>query len=329
MPRKLTVVKPRVDPAIATLVDDYLTACRARGLSPKTVNEGYGYPLRSVFLPFCAAQGIREPRQLTGQLLDRLTSHLLTEGGTRGALSKHSVDSYVRAINHFLTWLAKEGALAGHVNARGKTTASIKAQQPRLPKRLVDVLSRQEIQALEDAAQTERDKLIVRLLADTGIRLGELVGLRTGDVVRRGRGNAYLQVHGKGESDRLVAIPQLQHRVERFIQHGRPKDSLSNHLFLASRRHGTHGYEALTTRGVHQLIRTLGQKVELGKRVYPHLLRHSYATFALQKGMNPIQLAEILGHRSLVMIQNVYAHLSPSDSYEAMAKLLLAENGGR
>ena len=77
---------------------------------------------------------------------------------------------------------------------------------------------------------------------------------------------------------------------------------------------------------MHQLLRTLGQKVGLGKRVYPHLLRHSYATFALQQGMNPIQLAIILGHRSLVMIQNVYAHLSPSDSYDAMAKLLLAQD---
>jgi len=315
MPRKLTVVKPRTDPAIASLVDEYLTSCRARGLSPKTVNEGYGYPLRSVFLPFCAAQRINEPSQLTPKLLDRLTSHLLTEGGTRGPLSKHSVDSYVRAVNHFLGWL----------HQRGDVEATLKAQTPKLPRRLVDVLSKQEIQALEDAAQTERDKLIVRLLADTGLRLGELVGLRTTDVVMRGR-QAYLHVRGKGESDRLVAIPGLQHRVERFMQHGRPKDSLSDHLFLASRRRGSSGYEALTTRGVHQLIRTLAQKVQLGKRVYPHLLRHSFATRALAEGMNPIQLANILGHRSLVMIQNVYAHLSPSDSYAAMEKLLFTED---
>lgn len=45
--------------------------------------------------------------------------------------------------------------------------------------------------------------------------------------------------------------------------------------------------------------------------------------------MNPIQLAEILGHRSLTMIQQVYAHLSPSDSYAAMQKLLLARDGER
>jgi integrase len=57
------------------------------------------------------------------------------------------------------------------------------------------------------------------------------------------------------------------------------------------------------------------------KRVYPRVLRHSYATWALARGMNPIQLAQILGHSSLAMIQNVYSHLSPSDAYEAMLRL--------
>jgi integrase/recombinase XerD len=327
MPRKLTVVRARPDPRIAQLVDDYLASCRAGGLSPKTINEGYGYPLRGIFLPFCADQHITEPSALSTKLLDRLTSHLLTEGGKRGPLSKHSVDSYARAINHFLTWLAKEGELAGTVNAKGKTTSNVKAQQPKLPKRQVDVLSRDQIQLLEDGAQTERDKLIVRVLADTGMRLSELASLRLGDLVNRGRDGVYLHVRGKGERDRMVPIPGMHRRLERYIQHGRSKDGLGDRLFLASRRHGR-SYAPLTESGVYQLVRTLAAKVELGKRVYPHLLRHSYATWSLNRGMNPITLAKILGHSSLAMIQQVYAHLSPSDSYEAMAKVLLAENGG-
>jgi len=74
----------------------------------------------------------------------------------------------MRAVNHLLNWYRATGEEApGH------------AQLPRIPKRLVDVLSREEIQAMEDAAQTERDKLIIRLLADTGMRVGELVALRS------------------------------------------------------------------------------------------------------------------------------------------------------
>ena len=48
--RKLSVVPRTPDPAITRLVDEYFTSCRAGGLSPKTINEGYGYPLRGVFL---------------------------------------------------------------------------------------------------------------------------------------------------------------------------------------------------------------------------------------------------------------------------------------
>ncbi len=73
------------------------------------------------------------------------------------------------------------------------------------------------------------------------------------------------------------------------------------------------------------MIATLAQVAGINKRVYPHVLRHSYATYALTRGMNPIQLAQILGHSSLAMIQNVYSHLSPRDAYEAMANVLITD----
>lgn len=56
------------------------------------------------------------------------------------------------------------------------------------------------------------------------------------------------------------------------------------------------------------------------------MLRHSFATYSLQRGMNPIQLARILGHSSLTMINQVYSHLSPRDGYDALLKSLSAES---
>jgi site-specific recombinase XerD len=73
------------------------------------------------------------------------------------------------------------------------------------------------------------------------------------------------------------------------------------------------------------MIRNVGQIAAINKRVYPHLLRHSFATWQISRGMNPIQLAQILGHSSLTMIQAVYSHLSPGDAYEAMLKTLREE----
>src|SRR5262249_38946146 len=73
-----------------------------------------------------------------------------------------------------------------------------RAARPRLPKAVLELLSREEIQAMDDAAKTERDKLIIVTLADSGIRVGELVRLRTGCLSSQGRQH-YLRVRGKGE----------------------------------------------------------------------------------------------------------------------------------
>jgi integrase/recombinase XerD len=63
---------------------------------------------------------------------------------------------------------------------------------------------------------------------------------------------------------------------------------------------------------VQPLIRDLGEKAGIRQRVHPHLFRHAAATYMLQRGMNPLLVAQVLGHSSLVMIQRVYAHLTPT-----------------
>lgn len=64
-------------------------------------------------------------------------------------------------------------------------------------KRALDTLSRDEVQAMEDAANTERDKPVVRVLADTGMRLGELLALRA-SAIRSEAGRHVIKVLGKG-----------------------------------------------------------------------------------------------------------------------------------
>ncbi len=181
---------------------------------------------------------------------------------------------------------------------------------------------------MEHAARTERDKLIIRLLADTGLRVGELLGLRANDLVEQNR-NYYLHVRGKGAIDRLVPAPKVYRRLRVYIERGRPKDAVSTRIFLSHRRRPSGGdYEPLTTSGVDQMVRNVAETAGIAKRVYPHLLRHSFATWQLSRGMNPIQLAQILGHSSLTMIQAVYSHLSPVDAYEAVLRTYREEEEG-
>lgn len=296
--------------SLSRLVEDYLADCRARGLSPKTLRDAYGYPLRQVLLPWCQDLGISEARQIDVRVLNRLTSHLLDNGGKRGRLSRHSVHTYVRNINLFLAWCQREGEIG-----------DVRAQAPKVPKRLLDVLDRAEIDQLEDAARTERDKVIVRLLADTGIRASELLGLSPDDLVERGR-DRFIRVRGKGAKERLVPLqPQLYRRLQRLAR-GCPSDAEGDGIFVALARRPSGGHPALTVSGLEQLIRGLGERAGLRKRVYPHLLRHSFATEMLNRGMDAITLSRILGHSSLHMIQRTYAHQTVSDLSDALLRAL-------
>lgn len=288
-------------------VEEYLVDCRARGLSLKTIKDGYGYALRQVLVPWCEAHGIADLSALDTRALMRWQTDLLEEPGRRGRpISRYSIEGWVKAVNTFLRWAKQD--------ARGRA--------PRPPRPLIDVLSREEIERLEQTAQTERDKLIVRLLADTGIRASELLALRGSDLMSRDRG-FYLRVRGKGARERLVPVPRLSERLRRFAKAREGKDV--ERLFVGLHRRPGRSYEPLTLSGLQKMLRTLGREAELGKRVYPHIFRHSFATWCLSKGMNPIQLAEILGHTSLVMIQRNYAHLSNRDAYDALARTLTAD----
>jgi integrase len=291
------------------LVEDYLNDCRARGLSPKTIRTSYHFALSRVLLPFCERQAINEPKSLDQRALNRLSTELLEKGPAGRPLSRFSVASYLNSINLFLGWADREGELNG----------PLRAQTPRLPRRVLQVLSREEIERLENAAKTERDKLIVRVLADSGLRASELLGLRGRDLIQRDR-QYLIMVRGKGAQERLVPVPPATFRRLQRLVRARATD---DRVFLTLKRRDRIDYAPLSLAGLQQTVWSLGQLAGIERRVYPHLLRHSFATWALSRGMNPIQLAQILGHSSLRMIQQVYSHLTPGDAYDALMRLLV------
>lgn len=288
------------------LVGDYEASAQARGLSSRTIDH-YSDVLRRILLPYCEREGVATPADLNKRHLERLSVDLQQRG-----LSRPSIRSYLSAVNHFLRWGTREGELP----------APVTAPQLRQERVLIDVLSRAEIDLLEAAASTERDKLFVRVLADTGMRLGELRGLRIDDLVLRGR-ERFLRVRGKGSRERLVPIqPTLFARLERYLGHTRPQDANSAAMFLTLTRSRNGDHQPIAEASVQHLFGYLGKQAGLAKRIYPHLLRHSFATQMLRKGMNPIQLKDILGHSSLAMLDRVYSHLAPTDAYAALIEAL-------
>ena len=312
---KLAVVPGAEETAFARLVADYLQDRRAGGVSPKTVRI-YADALQGLLLPFCAERGITEPAKVTNRILNDLGAGLIDGSRSRTGrpLSRATVHSYMRALNTFLTWARVE---AGE-------TIDAKARLPRMHKPVLEVLSREEISAMEDAASNERDKLIVRLLFETGMRLGELLGLCVDDIQASGGRNVVVVRKGKGGMGRLVPVsPTLARRLRRYAERTR-REARSDRIFLGLKRRPRSGeYEPLSESGVEQMIRILAEAAGIQRRVYPHLLRHSMATDFLRRGGNPILLQQILGHTSLAMITQTYQHLNFGDAHDELMRVLL------
>lgn len=311
--------------AIGVLIDDYLAHLKSERVSSRTL-EWHQWTLSRILLPFCEDHKLTEPSQLSTRLLERLQSELLDRPNmhTGKPLSPASVRTYMRSVGHFLRWAKREGEEV----PRPPTAVKV-------PKQLRDRLSRADILALEDAAKSERDKLLIRIPADTGIRLGELVHLNVDDLVEVDR-RRFLRIRhrqqgggAKGESVRLVGIPRLWTRLKRYVERTRPKDSDSQRIFLSNARHPKSGkHEPLQERGVQVFIAGLA-KDTLGRRVHPHLLRHAFVAWGLSPdggGMSTVIVARTLGHKSTAMVDRVYADMVGSeDSYEALARALVSE----
>lgn len=302
---------------IAQAIDDFQTYCRVRRqLSPRTTKNYYGYPLRSVFLPWCESRGIATVEALEPKVLDAFTLALEERITPKGDPIKPATRlAYLKALRHFLAW-AKE---------HGSEVVPERVGLPRLRRQHKDVLSDQEMQELEDAARTERDKLLIRLMVETGMRIGEVVSMRVDDLVERERRYYFARIRGKtGERMPPISTP-LYRRLRAYAagKTGRPK-TRDTHLFMAERRRAHGDYEPLTTTGIYRAIRDAADRAELDRsRVHPHLLRASAITRMCAAGMHPALVSTICGV-SVGVIAMHYSFPTQAQQWEAAQKALEA-----
>lgn len=272
----------------------------------------YGSVMERIFLPWALGAGITTASLMSDQAMETYTTFLQGKkqaGYNHKPLSEDTVRSYIRYLKTFLHWAQIP---RGHY------------ESPKRPKRrLRDVLSREEIQQMEDAAPDERDRLIIRVLGDTGVRVGELLGLRLQDLHENTHSHKhYIRVGGgdggKGDSEREVPVPApVFKRLKRFGE--------MNHtefIFMGKRRRANGKLEALTTSGVDQMVRNLAKTAEIEKRVFPHLFRHSYITHMRRKGIDSIDVMHAVGHRTLAMISEIYDQTTPDDSHDELIRAL-------
>jgi integrase len=320
---KVRVLPGGAGSEIEQAVTDYLVSVDARTRNSRT-REFYADGLQRILLPFCRAQGINRLDQLDQRVMDRLAAELNSRRKDNGApLSPSSVDTYLRSARQFMKWAGK------------RVPEGVTVPRPKVPE-LSDqewaekVLTRAEMVALVESAPTVRDQALLELLCSAGLRLGEALALTVDDLADRGRAGRFVLIRhraqgggAKGDSGREVPIrPALYARLHQLTLR-RPADALTNRLFITSRRRpkaGKNGgeYAPLAKRSAENMVDVAAERAGIIKRVYPHLLRHSFATDFWRKTHDPIALQRILGHADLEMIQRTYAHPSSSDLYNAM-----------
>jgi integrase len=289
--RQLRVVASQPRTKLQEAGHAWLAHLRAEGRSVKTLYDRERNLFAIVF-PHLAELGVSEPPQITSRVLDQLAV-ALSEGGRTPA----TVGTYMRDVKSFLRWLTAEGDLE-------RTPAIPKISQPL---RHPEVLTEPEYKHLIAVAERQhpRDVLIVRVMGEAGLRASEVTALREQDLLELPGGRYQLRVIGKGNKERLVSLPpDLGRELRRFLRR-RPG---SGRIFL-SRVRARGDYQPLDKNALTHMVERLGKTAEIAKPVHPHVLRHTFATRAAAQGVDPIMLADQLGHTTLTMVRR-YIQLS-------------------
>jgi integrase/recombinase XerC len=256
-----------------------------RGLSPETLRD-YSLDLSQFF-------AYLEGRRLAFETADHRTvrGFLAALAGTCGPAS---LARKLSALRTFYRFCQKTG--------RAAVNPADRLRNPKVPKRLPDVLRPEEVSAVLEATDGEgplalRNRAMLELLYSSGLRVSELTGMDVDRVDLRG---SSVRVIGKGNKERQVPIGRpAAAALRRWLEAraGLPKAIGQAALFvgLSGRRFGD--------RQVRSVLRDAALKSGLGRRAHPHLLRHCFATHLLENGADLRSIQEMLGHASLSTTQ--------------------------
>ncbi len=164
----------------------------------------------------------------------------------------------------------------------------------------VSYLTEEDIRQLVEACKKERDRLLITLLFQTGVRISEALAL-TPAAIRNFEGKPAMEIIGKGKKLRMVALPvNLKEKLESYAY--RVKIEPRMRFFDINRSRAW------------QILNEVREAAGMEKRVFPHLLRHSDAIIRLRKTGNPKALQYHLGHNSPAMTLRYLSTLTQEDA---------------
>ncbi len=262
---------------------DYLEI--EKGLAQNTL-EAYRRDLE-IFFEYCGDTGIAEIQRnkINAYIRDLHENHF----------SPTSIMRKIASIRGFFKWACTNGIL--------KTNPALTLEQPKVPQKLPKVMTVEEINNLLNQNLNKLQRVIVELLYGCGLRVSELVNLKTTDYDLKGK---FLECTGKGSKDRLV--PLGKKAVEAIKNYLPERDyllqkyNLNTKQFLINEKG-----KKVNRQEVYTLIHELGKK--LHKSISPHTLRHTFATHLIENGADLRVVQELLGHSNVSTTQ-LYTHIS-------------------
>lgn len=307
------------------LFQGYKLCARSEGKSENTTRIAYtAIASLKVFLksrnyPADVTEiGVNEFREyiLYLQQVRAFEHHPLTKPQAKG-LSGHAINTYLRSIRAFWSWLVREDVIM--------SSPFSKVRIPKAPKKVIATFSNTQLADMLKAINTAtvagfRDWTMILMLLDTGLRASELTGLILDDVNLE---DGLMKVHGKGNKERVVPIGgRVQKAIWRYLQRNRsqPANPLCPTLFL------TASGRPITTDRLRTTVEKYANKANItGVRCSPHTFRHTFAISYLRTGGDVFSLQRILGHSSLEIVRN-YVNMGGADVKACHRRFSPADN---
>lgn len=260
----------------------YLGAKRIDGLSPRTL-ANYKYTL-DMFSE-------RVNKSVSKITADDIRGYISYLSEVRG-LRETSLQTHISVLRAFFSWLLME--------ERIKKNPMLKIRSLKLDKKNArQALSVEELERLRDACKGYREKALVEFLVSTGCRLSEVAQLNVADLDFNNRS---VMVTGKGNKERPVYFSiRARLMLQEYIKERKGGEG----LFVSSKT----PYLPLKPRAIQRIIHGLSVRAGLDARVHPHLLRHTFATHALNSGMDVTAIQQLLGHENISTTQ-IYAAMN-------------------
>jgi integrase/recombinase XerD len=347
-------------------VNDFLSSAEVKSLQPNT-REEYEMNLK-VFAQWCGSHTLIQNKKESAWSVDKAREHhdaialhkvnaqsvyfflefvketRRPSRADRTHISSHTLAQYVKDIKRLLNWCLLDEQYSQHVTAL--TINRIK--KPQLEETIIETFSQDQIEAMFKACNKEayehlevRDKAILAVLLDTGIRASELCTLTIGNVCLD-TNDPHVTVFGKGRKWGQVGLGQQSRRyLQKYFRDFREptieydvqtknknmttrqlapliKQEMESSVFFVNRTG-----QPLTTNGLYQIIERLGTWADIQDvRCSPHTWRHTFAVMFMRNNGDIYKLSKLLRHSSVKVTEEYLKSLKQSEARRGAKSVL-------